>query len=341
MLVSVIIPSLAWDAHLDDAVASVEAQALPPDVHVEVAVALAEPDTAPPRDGVLVIANPTGSIPVGLNLALQATTGDVVVRVDSRCLLPTDHVARMVEGLAEPAIGSVGGAQLVIDRGRLGSAYAVAFNSPLLGPSRYRFSRTSATTDSPYLGAWRRGTLVAVGGFDERLTRNQDNDLAERIQDHGLEVRYDADAVVGYVSGRSFVGTLRHHYSFGWWRMAQRSQGGHGLAPRHVAAVGGAALAAGAGIAAVLGPRTRSRALAAGTAAYAMAAVGAWRTSSTLAAARPDLDLAPLHPVGVLAAPALATAIDAAWLWGLVRGRSASGQPQPVEAGGGLRPRPG
>jgi len=226
----------------------------------------------------------------------------------------------MLDGLADDRVGSVGGAQLVTDRGRLGSAYAVAFNSPLLGPSRYRFSRTSGVTESPYLGSWRRETLEAVQGFDERLTRNQDNDLADRIRVAGYEVRYDAGAVVGYTSGRSFGATLRHHHSFGWWRTAQQRQGGRGFAPRHAVVVAGAAAIGAAGVAALARPRTRRSTLAAATATYAAATIGAWRTASRLAATRPDLELPPLDPIGVGAAPALAAAIDAAWLLGVLQG---------------------
>ncbi|MGZ4708505.1 MAG: glycosyltransferase [Acidimicrobiales bacterium] len=325
MLVSVIIPAIRWDAHLARAVETVEAQLLASELAVEVAVALAEPETAPPGAAVTVVANPCGSIPVGLNRAVAATSGAIVARVDSRCDLPRDYLVRVVRGLDDPHVGAVGGAALVLDRGILGSAYAVAFNSPLLGPSRYRFSRTSGLTDSPYLGAWRREVLEAVGGFDERLPRNQDNDLAERIQAHGFEVRYDAGAVVGYVAGRSLGATLRHHHSFGWWRMAQRRQGGQGLAPRHVAVVGAAAVGAASGVAALAHRRSRPWAVLAAVAAYGGATVAAATTAGRLRDARPDLDLPPFHPVGVVAAPALAAAIDAAWALGLVRGRRAQG----------------
>ena len=338
---SVIITAIRWDAHLDRAVASIAAQRLPVDVGVEIAVALAEPESAGSRRDVLVMDNPGGSIPAGLNRAASMTRGEILVRVDSRCHLQPDHVSRMVAGLRDTRVGSVGGAQLVTDRGLLGSAYAVAFNSPMLGPSRYRFSRTSGPTDSPYLGAWRRDTFEALGGFDERWLRNQDNDLAERVQAEGLEVRYDADAVVGYVAGRSLLGMLRHHYSFGWWRMAQRKQGGQGLAPRHVIVVGVMAVGAGTGLAALLRPRTRRWAVALGITAYGGAVAGAWTTAARLRMARPDLELAPFHPVGVIAAPALAAVIDAGWLLGLVRGRRVAGGRQPIENHSGVRSDPG
>jgi hypothetical protein len=115
--------------------------------------------------------------------------------------------------------------------------------------------------------------------------------------------------------------TVRHHHSFGWWRMAQRRHGGDGLAPRHVAVIGVAAVGVIAGAAALVRPRSRRAALLAAGIAYLAAAVGATVSATRLRQARSDLDLAPFDPVGVVAAPALAAVIDVAWVAGLVRGR--------------------
>ena len=48
--------------------------------------------------------------------------GSIVIRVDARCQLQPDHVSRIIDRLGDPAIGSVGGAALVLDRGVFGSA---------------------------------------------------------------------------------------------------------------------------------------------------------------------------------------------------------------------------
>ncbi len=322
MHVSFVIPAATWDDYLERALASIAGQDLPDGVEAETVVALRRgartPDAVP--DGVVIVENPDGRIPTGLNLAVRAAAGEVVLRVDSRSVLPKGYLRRVLEVLADPRVGCVGGAALVLDRGLFGSAYAVAFNSPLLGPSRYRFSRTSGLTDSPYLGAWRRAVLDDVGGFDLRLTRNQDNELAERIHDAGYEVRYDAGLVVGYVAGRGPIGTVRHHHGFGRWRATQGSLGQRALGARHVAAVVGAAGVGAAPAAALLSPSTRRAAVPAVASIYTAGALGAWWTAARLRAVRGDLDLAPLHPLGVALAPAVAGVLDAAWFAGLVRG---------------------
>ena len=39
--------------------------------------------------------------------------------------------------------------------------------------------------------------LLELGGFDPRLIRNQDNELADRVRSSGRTVFYDAELVVG------------------------------------------------------------------------------------------------------------------------------------------------
>lgn len=320
VLVSVVIPARDWDGLLDQTIRSVLAAHQKPGIDVEVIIGLAAepPDGLPAR--VRAVTNPSGTIPDGLNAAVSASSGDRIVRVDARCNVQADHVMRVLKGLERDEVGCVGGAALVLDRGLFGSTYALAFNSPLLGPTVYRYRRKSGPVDAAYLGAWRRSELEALGGFDSRLIRNQDNELAERVRASGKQVWYDSDLVVGYYNDRTLIEALRHHHEFGLWRMIQREQGSRALTPRHVAALAGLASVGVAAAGAVAHPRTRRWALVAGVAAYAGAGALSWRTATRLRRARPDIEGPGFHPAAPLLAPALAALLNAGWLVGLVRG---------------------
>lgn len=324
MLASIVIPARAWDEHLERTLESIAAQELPQDLTVETIVGLAEEPPAECPVGVRVVHNPSGAIPDGLNLAIAASRGEIIVRVDSRTRIQKNHVARIARTLSDPSVGCVGGAQLVMDRGVFGSAYAVAFNGPLLGPSAYRYRRSSGPVDTAYLGSWRAAELNALGGFNPELLRNQDNELADRVRASGQVVLYDADIVVGYMNCRNLRSTAAHHHEFGAWRMLQSTTGRNGLGPKHIAALALGASLAVAGSVAVARRRTRRATVAAAATAYVLSAVLAYRSASRLHQARPDLELAPLSPLGVALAPAVAAVIDAAWAAGLVRGAVAS-----------------
>lgn len=324
MLVSIVISARSWDPYLEATLATISSQCLPSGVTTEVLVALG--DGAPPSAprGVVVVANPSRTIPDGLNLAIAASSGGIILRVDARCDLPRHYVARVVDRLNDPAVGCVGGAALVLDRGLFGSSYAVAFNSPLLGPTVYRYRRTSGAVDTAYLGSWRRAELAELGGFDTRLIRNQDNELADRVRSSGKIVWYDAELVAGYHNTRGLLATLSHHHDFGMWRMIQRGHGQRALTGRHLVALSGAAAVVLGGVGALSSRQTRRFALACAAGAYTAAAAVAWRTATGLRQARPDIVGPPFNPLAPLLAPALAVVLDGAWLAGLVRGAARS-----------------
>lgn len=320
VLVSVVIPAVSWDGLLEHTLETVARQVLPAGVEVETVVALAGPPPTSMPLRTRTVPNPGRSIPAGLNSAIRESVGEIVVRVDARCDLPSNYVERMVEALRDEKLGAVGCAQLVLDRGLFGSAYSVAFNSPLLGPSAYRYRPTSGLIDSAYLGAWRRADLDQLGGFDPRLLRNQDNELADRFRAAGWCVWYDASSVVGYWNSRDLRSSMAHHRDFGAWRMVQYGQGQRALTVRHLTALSVAAVGASLAFGALVSPRTRTLAIGLGAASYVGAAIASVSLAQKVRRRRPDIETAPLNAIGVALAPAVALLINSAWVAGLIRG---------------------
>ena len=60
------------------------------------------------------------------------------------------------------------------------------FGSPFgSGGAKSRRRNYTGVVDTVYLGTWRRADLIALSGFDERLVRNQDDELCLRITRSG------------------------------------------------------------------------------------------------------------------------------------------------------------
>src|SRR5690606_26187862 len=119
--VSVVMPIRNEAADLEAAVESVLAQAYPYEFDVCLAVAPSEDGTeriaeqlAARNPRVRVVANPTGTTPAGLNAAIAATTGDVIVRVDGHASLSPGYIRRAVETMRRTGAVNVGGIQAAI-----------------------------------------------------------------------------------------------------------------------------------------------------------------------------------------------------------------------------------
>jgi succinoglycan biosynthesis protein ExoA len=106
--VSVVMPIRNEEPHLERAVAAVLAQDYPRPFEVCLAVAPSSDATerlatrlAADDDRVLVVPNPSGVTPAGLNAAIRATSGEVVVRVDGHSQLsPATSAGRSRRWLA-------------------------------------------------------------------------------------------------------------------------------------------------------------------------------------------------------------------------------------------------
>ena len=166
-----------------------------------------------------VVANPAGSTPAGLNAALAASSGTVVVRCDAHAELPPGYLARVVATLERTGAANVGGRQVPTGETFWERAVALAMSTPLgAGDARYRLGGEEGPTDTVYLGAFRREALEAAGGFDESLHRNQDYELNWRLRQAGGTVWFDPELAVSYRPRGSLGRLARQYFDYGRWK---------------------------------------------------------------------------------------------------------------------------
>lgn len=224
--VTVVMPVLNEERHLAEAVAGVLNQdyagplelvlAIGPstDRTAEVAAAMAEAD---PR--VRIVGNPTGRTPSGLNAAIAAGTGDVVVRVDGHALLPEDYVTVAVHALRDTGADNVGGVMAAEGSTPFESAVACAMTSPLgVGGARFHVGGAAGPAESVYLGVFRRSALRRVDGYDEAFTRAQDWEMNHRIHETGGVVWFEPAMTVAYRPRASVHALGRQYRDYGRWR---------------------------------------------------------------------------------------------------------------------------
>ncbi len=190
---------------------------------------------ADPR--VVVVANPTGRTPVGLNLAAAKGSSPIVARVDAQSILPPRYLKRAVETMQRTGAANVGGVQHPVGDNGLQRVIAVGMCSPFgAGPARFRSDGYEGPTDTVYLGVFRREVLEEVGGFDETLDRNQDYELNWRLRDAGHQVWLDPALVVTYRPRATFRRLASQYYQYGAWKRHVVLRNPRSLKPRQTVA---------------------------------------------------------------------------------------------------------
>ena len=242
--VSVVMPVLDEERHLETAVRRVLAQEYVGPLEVVLAVAPSKDGTAAvaarltaedPR--VRTVDNASGRTASGLNAAIAATTHPVVVRVDGHSVLPRGYIRRAVEVLQQTAADNVGG--IMDPRGvtPFEQAVARAMSSRLgIGGARFHVGGEPGPAETVYLGVFRRQVLERLGGFDERFTRAQDWELNHRIRAAGGTVWFSPDLRVSYRPRSSPRALARQFYRTGQWRREVLRRYPDTASPRYLAA---------------------------------------------------------------------------------------------------------
>lgn len=210
--VSVIIPARDAVDSLSLALKAVSTQTYPNIVDVVVAAADTPTAEVARLNGAAVVDNPAGTTPAGLNLAIAASSGEVIVRCDARSLLPPEYVSDAVATLLRTGAATVGGMQVPIGNTEWARAIAAAMSSRWgAGDARYRIGGHEGPVETVYLGVFRRSTVAEVGGFDESFARTQDYELNHRLLAAGEVVWFDPSLKVAY-QPRGTLGSLAGQY---------------------------------------------------------------------------------------------------------------------------------
>lgn len=246
-LVSIIVPCRNERAHVGVFASSALAQRLADGWALEIVVADGTSDDGT-RDVLAAIAaveprlrvvdNPERIVSAGLNRALAASTGDVVVRMDVHTEYASDYVARCIETLVRTGADNVGGpwrAEADAGSAPMQRAIAAAFQSSwVAGGALSRRLDYDGAADTVYLGAWPRQTFERFGNFDEALVRNQDDEHNLRIVQGGGRIWQASSIRSVYRPRASLAKVFRQYMQYGYWKPFVMKKRGQPASLRHL-----------------------------------------------------------------------------------------------------------
>jgi len=183
-----------------------------------------------PELNVRLIDNPQRIIPAALNVAIKATEGDVIIRLDAHSAPRPDYVERCLAVFEETGAANVGGVWEIQPGAEtwMARAIAAAASHPLgAGDARYRISGEPGPVDTVPFGAFRREWLEKVGLFNEGLLTNEDYEYNVRIRKAGGVVWFDPSIRSIYFARPDLRSLARQYWRYGYWkvRMLQRFPG--------------------------------------------------------------------------------------------------------------------
>jgi glycosyltransferase involved in cell wall biosynthesis len=170
---------------------------------------------------VRLIDNPGQIVPTGLNAAIAAATGEIIVRVDGHCRIAPDYVRNNVQHLLNDGVDGVGGPVMTVGETTLSSAIAEAMSFPFgVGNSAFRtVTDRTMLTDTVAFPTYTRAIVERAGWFDEELVRNQDDEYNYRLRELGAKILLASDVKSTYYSRSSIRSLWSQYFQYGYWKV--------------------------------------------------------------------------------------------------------------------------
>jgi succinoglycan biosynthesis protein ExoA len=151
-----------------------------------------------------------------LNIGIQNSHGDILIRIDAHSIYPPGYVRRCMDLSVRTGAENVGGIMQPVGRGLAQRAIAVAIQHPLgSGNSPHRRGHRSGYCDTVYLGTYRRSVFERVGQFDPWAHPNEDAEMDWRIRKSGGRVYVDHTLRVSYSPRSSLSALAVQYYHYG------------------------------------------------------------------------------------------------------------------------------
>lgn len=158
-------------------------------------------------------------VPFALNIAINNSTGDPIVRLDAHTEYSIDYFEKIIETFEKTGADIVGGPTRVKSRTSFQEALGMAICSPFgIGDSKVHNQNYNGYSDHVTFGAWRRYLFNEIGFFDEQLIRNQDDEFHYRAVSMGRKVYLSSDIKLWYYPRSTFYGLIKQYFQYGYFK---------------------------------------------------------------------------------------------------------------------------
>lgn len=171
-------------------------------------------------DLVKILDNPLRITPCAMNTGIKESRGEYIVRLDAHAEYASDYLSSCIRALLETGADNVGGKAVTKGRGFMGESIAKVLSSKFgVGNSGFRTGGQEGYVDTVPFGAFKREVFEKWGYFDERLVRNQDNEMNYRIRKNGGQVYLSDRIHFAYFCRDTLKGLLHMAMQNGEWNI--------------------------------------------------------------------------------------------------------------------------
>ena len=174
-----------------------------------------------PHLEVRLVDNTVRTIPAGLNCAIEASRGEIIVRLDAHSKPYPDYVENCVKAHEQGRGDNVGGVWEIQPGAQtwMARSISIAAAHPLgVGDAMYRLATSASEVDTVPFGSYRRTLIEKIGGYNEALLTNEDYEFNTRIRKANGRVWLDPAIRSVYFSRSTLLELIRQYWRYGYWK---------------------------------------------------------------------------------------------------------------------------
>lgn len=226
--VSIVLPCRNEAGHIEACIQSILAQEAPEGgMEVIVADGMSTDGTheyleeaARQHPQLRVLSNPGRIVSTGLNAAIRAARGEIIVRMDAHTTYAPDYVRECLAVMKETGADNVGGPmQTQADTFMEKAIRAVFHCTWAVGGARSHQPTYEGFVDTVIYGCWNKSVFDRVGLFDEELVRNQDDEHNLRLARSGGRIYQSPHIRSWYHVRGSLTALFRQYMQYGYWKV--------------------------------------------------------------------------------------------------------------------------
>lgn len=179
--------------------------------------------------------NPRRTAPAAFNIGLAAARHEYVGIFGAHARYAPHYVATCVaEMRARGAVGCSGALTTTAAGAALQARLvAWAMSSAFGSSSRSVRTQPEGWSDSAPFGVYEKRALLEAGGWDERLVRNQDNDMWEKLRARGGKLWLTHATRAEYFPKGDLAGFARYAFNGGFWNAVSLRRTPRSMRLRH------------------------------------------------------------------------------------------------------------
>jgi glycosyltransferase involved in cell wall biosynthesis len=169
-----------------------------------------------------IIDNKKQKTPYAFNLGIKNNSSDFVIFMGARFEISKNYIQYSIDKLqSDDKLGCIGGAIYNNYENNISETISKAMNSSFgIGVGNFRTNfNDEVYVDTVSCAVYRMNIFNEIGLFDERLTRNQDDDFNYRVKKAGYNILSSSKISYKYMVRASFPKLFKQYYQYGYWKV--------------------------------------------------------------------------------------------------------------------------